>query len=107
MAAGITLAQYYASEALRLFAAGHTNFDLLLAQRTLDWVERKWPHGHVSLRVLYTRGPNGIRDSNTAKRIATILANHGWFIFADKAIEIDVHKTKDAWRVVRKQHGSL
>ncbi len=101
MAAGIELAQYYANEALRLFASGHINPDLLLAQRALDWLQKDWCEKYVSLRVIYTHGPNPIRDSKTAKRIVKILVEDGWLIPVGKSVEVDGHKTKDAWLVAK------
>ena len=101
MAAGIELAQYYATEGLRLFSAGHTNPDILLAQRVLEWLEREWHKEFVSLRVLYSLGPNAIRDSKTARRIATILVDHGWLMPAAQSVRVNGHTTKAAWRVVR------
>ena len=101
MAAGIELAQHYAGEALRLFAAGHADPDILLAQRTLEWLEREWNEDFVSLRAIYTHGPNPVRDAKTARRIAAILADHGWLFPTKEAVIVGGHKTKDAWRVVR------
>jgi hypothetical protein len=103
MAAGIEIAQYYASEGLRLFSAGHTDPDILLAQRTLEWLKREWHEEFVSLRVLYSLGPNPIRVSKTARRIAAILADHGWLIPTDQSVTVSGHRTKDAWRVVRSE----
>jgi hypothetical protein len=101
MVAGIELAQYYATEALRLFAAGYIDPDILLAQRTLKFLECEWREEFVSLRVLYTHGPNAIRDRKTAKRIAKILADHGWLDSVTESVIVDGHRTKDAWRVIR------
>jgi Protein of unknown function (DUF3987) len=42
MAAGIELAQHYAAEALRLFAASRVSAGLQLADRTLKWLRAHW-----------------------------------------------------------------
>ncbi len=69
LAAGIKLAEHYAGEALRLFHAGRSDLDLLLAQRTLDWLLGRWSEDHVGLSDLYRLGPNPIRDSKTARKM--------------------------------------
>ena len=38
--AGITLAQFYLTEALRLFDSARTNPDLLLAEKLLGWLRQ-------------------------------------------------------------------
>jgi hypothetical protein len=77
MAAGIELAQHYASEALRLFEVGSIDGDLLLAQKVLRWlIERGRPT--VTLVDVYQRGPYAVRSSKPAGRIASILEEHGY-----------------------------
>jgi hypothetical protein len=100
LAAGIELAQHYASEALRLFTGGIIDPDILLAQITLDWLQTKWTEPCVSLRALYQFGPNRIRTAKVARQIAGILEKHGWLIQVENAVEIDGHSTLDAWRIV-------
>lgn len=98
---GIQLAEHYAAEALRLFNAGRMDPDLLLAQRTLDWLTEKWPHDHIGLSDLYRLGPGPIRDRKTAKKVAGILADHGWLVASEGGAEIDGEHRREAWRVVR------
>jgi hypothetical protein len=78
MASGIKLATYYASEALRLFEAGFTNPDLLLAQKLLDWLQRPAAPETVDLREIYRSGPNRLRDKEIAQKMVNILMDHGW-----------------------------
>jgi hypothetical protein len=87
MAHGITLAQFYAAEALRIQAASQINPDLALAQHLLDWLQKDWPEltGLVSLPDIYQFGPNQIRDKQTASRIVSILENHGYLLRKDPA----------------------
>ena len=101
LGAGIQLAEHYAAEAMRLFNAGRMDPDLLLAQRTLDWLTDKWPHDHVGLTDLYRLGPNPIRDRKTAKKVAGILADHGWLVASEGGAKIDGEHRREAWRVVR------
>jgi hypothetical protein len=99
--AGIQLVEYYANEALRLFAAGVADADLLLAKRTLEWLHEKWRHPHVSTCDLYQRGPKPIRDQRTARKIANILDDHGWLASIEGGTVIDGQHRREVWRVMR------
>ncbi len=101
LAAGIKLAEHYAGEALRLFQAGRCDPDLLLAQRTLDWLHKKWRENHLGLSDLYRLGPNAIRDSKTAKKMIHILEDHGWVVRMDGGAEVGGQHRREAWRIVR------
>jgi Protein of unknown function (DUF3987) len=103
MKSGITLAEYYAAEALRVFEASKINIDLILAQRLLDWLHRDWraEKGHlVSLPDIYRCGPGAIRDKATAKKMAGILADHGWLIPQAGGAEVDGKYRREVWRIV-------
>ena len=77
--AGIVLARFYLTEALRLFHAAKTNPDLLLAEKVFSWLRTRGSnHQLFSLPCIYQNGPNGVRDKATAARCVTILADHGW-----------------------------
>jgi hypothetical protein len=90
--AGIALARYFASEALRMHAAGLNDPDLLLAQRLLAWLrEQSQP---VMLRKIYTSGPNPLRNRKDASKIVQILEDHGW-------LQRD-QRLAEAWSVIEK-----
>ena len=78
MAAGITLAQHFVAEALRLFEASRVSDDLRLAQSLLTWLLGSWNEDFVSLPDIYQKGPNAIRDKTTAARLVGILEDHDW-----------------------------
>jgi hypothetical protein len=98
---GITLAEHYVAEALRLFEASRVNADLLLAQRVLDWSQRQWTEECISLPDIYQRGPNAIRDKETAAKLVKILTDHGWLIPQVGGAEVDGRFRREAWKVVR------
>ncbi len=101
LAAGIRFAEHYAVEALRLFQAGRSDPDLLLAQRTLDWLHKKWRESHLGLSDLYRLGPNAIRDSKTARRMIRILEDHEWIVPVEGGAEVGGQHRREAWRIVR------
>jgi Protein of unknown function (DUF3987) len=98
MQAGIALAQFYLIEALRLVDAGATDQDLLLAEKLLAWAQE---HEHIYLRQIYQFGPNSIRDAKTAKRLVSILEEHGWLIRVEGGMELDGAHRREVWRVWR------
>jgi hypothetical protein len=98
MAAGIALAQHYQDEALRLFEAGATNGDLLLAEKVRDWIREQG--GTVSLRSLYQYGPNRVRDAATARRILGILTEARWTERLEAGAVIDGKHCRDVWRLI-------
>ncbi len=100
---GITLAEHYAGEALRVFEASKTNADLVLAQRVLDWMHQQWTEPAISLPDIYQRGPGAIRDKATAKRMVTVLADHGWLIPVLEGAEVGGHWRREAWRIMKAQ----
>jgi hypothetical protein len=101
MAAGITLAQHYVAEALRLFEASRVSDDRRLAQRLLTWLLGSWNEEFISLPDIYQKGPNAIRDKTTAARIVAILEDHSWLNRERSGAEIAGQHRREAWRIVR------
>ena len=101
IAAGIELAQFYAGEALRLFAAGLVSADLRLAQRLLDWLTASWQEDLISLVDIYQRGPNQIRDKTKAKQLVKILEEHGWLVRQDQGGIVAGQRRREVWRIIR------
>jgi hypothetical protein len=101
MKAGITLAEYYAGEALRVFETSKANADLMRAQQLLDWLHRQWQEPEISLPDVYQRGPRAIRDKATAKRLVAVLADHGWLVPILEGAETAGKWRREAWRIVR------
>ncbi len=95
----ITLARYYLAEAVRLYNAQKTNGRLKLAQITLDWLHKEWPHDVVSLPDLYQRGPNRVRDKDTAYQIVRTLEDHHWLTQIPDGAEVAGTKRREVWRI--------
>jgi hypothetical protein len=96
MKAGITLVQFYLTEALRLVEAGATAPDLLMAEKLLAWAQQ---YAHIYPLKIYQYGPHGIRDKQTARRIASILEEHGWLIRVEGGMELDGAHRREVWKV--------
>jgi hypothetical protein len=99
--AGIILARFYLTEALRLFHAGKTDPDLLLTEKVLSWLRTRGASRPqlVSLPCVYQTGPNGVRDKTTAARCLAILADHGWVRPLEGGAEIEGKRRRQVWEV--------
>jgi hypothetical protein len=96
---GTLLAEYFASEALRLFDAGTISQELRDAENLRAWLYEKWDKPYIPLRDIYQRGPNRIRNAKTAKHAAYVLEQHGWLHRIDEGMEIDGKSVKDIWLI--------
>jgi hypothetical protein len=99
---GIILAEFYASEALRLNEAARIRRHLRLAQQLLDWLLFEWKEENVSLPDIYTRGPYSIRDQKTARDLVTVLEEHGWLLHILQGAVVAGQQRREVWRVVRR-----
>jgi hypothetical protein len=102
MAHGITLAQHYVSEALRLFQGARVDRDLRLAVLLLDWLS-SWGERNISLRDIYQFGPNAIRDRKTALRVVQILEAHKWLVKLPGSTVVNGERRRDAWRIAAEE----
>ena len=98
---GIELANYYASETLRLFDASSIRAELKQAEVLLNWLQRVWHEPAVSVRVILRRGPKPIRDKATAERLLSILESHGWVWALDEAA-VEGKPVRKAWGIYGK-----
>lgn len=101
MEAGIALSAHYMAEAKRLFNAQRVRTRLKMAETTLRWLQHEWPHTLVSLPDLYQRGPNQIRDKDTARIVVRILEEHGWIEELPEGAEIDGARRREVWRIIK------
>jgi hypothetical protein len=97
---GIALVDFYAAEALRLIGVGLADPDIVLAETLLGWLHTTG-RTVVHLAEIYQFGPRAIRDKETALRIVRILEDHGAVRRLKPGTEVDGHRRRDAWEVVR------
>jgi len=99
MACGIALAQHYAAETLRLQGGATVSPDLRLAARLLVWWQAR-PDPRCHLAAIYQTGPSALRDAATARRIVTVLEEHGWVRRLPAGTSLDGAPRRDAWELV-------
>jgi hypothetical protein len=97
--AGIVLAEHYAGEALRLFGAGQVNGPLRQAKELGTWLLSKWDESAVSITDICQRGPNAIRDSDTAKKLVAILEENRWVRRIKEGAVVAGQYRRDAWKI--------
>src|SRR5262249_48444309 len=99
---GMQVAVWYATEAKRISETCTASSELLPAQmlppaqKLLDWLQHGWTKPTISVRDIYTRGPNSIRNRRSAIELAEILVKHGWLV----PIEAQRRETRK-WRIIR------
>jgi hypothetical protein len=103
LAAGMQLAEHYATEALRIFEAGLTDPDLRLADALLTWLRDDWqePGDLVSLPDIYQRGPAAVRDAKTARKLVGILEAHGHLAAVEGGAKVGDVQRREAWQLRR------
>jgi hypothetical protein len=96
MEAAITLMEFYIAETRRLFCVGAPDPDMVLAETLLGTLKGK---GLTSLPDIYQRGPDGVRDAKTARRIVKLLEDHGWLYPIPGGAEVNGTPRREAWEV--------
>lgn len=98
--AGVVIVQHYLAEALRVLEVGQVDQEILLAEKLLAWAATQ-PGGAFHLAQAYQRGPYGVRDAKTARRIIDVLVEHGHLVRVEKGAFLDGAHRRDVWEVTR------
>lgn len=101
MAAAITLAQFYLSEASRLASAATISADIDKAEALRKWLLESWPHPEIMVRDVVRLGPNALRESPKARAALGILEKHGWLGLLEAGAVVRGAARAEAWRIVR------
>jgi hypothetical protein len=74
---GIKLAEFYLSEAVRLFGKGSSNTLMEDAQLLSDWLRDVWPENLISVQSIAQKGPGRVRQGGDYIRsLVDILVRH-------------------------------
>ncbi len=99
----IKLADYYATEALRLFEASACSPEIAQATKLLEWLSTSWAEPFIGLRAIYRLGPNSIREKAEAQKAVATLEDHGWLTPCEPPFpQVGGQPVREAWRVIRK-----
>lgn len=101
LAKGVTLAEFYALEALRLLDAEGMDPKMRVAEDLREWlVGDGWGEELIGLRFICQRGPRTVRAADKAREAMAILERNGHVALLPKGAEIGGQRCREAWRVI-------
>lgn len=98
---GVTLAQFYLSEAQRLAEAGAVSEETNRAEVLRKWLVESWPHPEIMPREVVQSGPNRLRESKAARATLSVLVAHGWLEPLPNGTEVRGAVRREAYLIVR------
>jgi Protein of unknown function (DUF3987) len=84
MQRGITLAEYYLTERLRLSDPNAVNTDLSNAEELRRWLKNVWKEPFISSAEVGQYGPKHLRKAEVAHPALELIATHGWLFKIDE-----------------------
>ncbi len=97
----VKIADFYTTEALRLFQARSCSPELRQAEKLLEWLKNSWREPLIGLRAIYRLGPNSIRDADAAKKAVAVLEAHGWLVKTAGPAKVEGLPVREAWFIRR------
>ena len=104
---GVSLAQFYLTEARRLAEAGLVSEETAKAERLRLWLLDSWPHGDVTPSEILNRGPNALREAKALSGPLSMLVRAGHLVPLEPGIIIRGGARKEAYRIVRAGHDAV
>lgn len=105
MANGITLAQYYLSEAARLADAATVSAEIEKAEALREWLLHVWPHPEILPSEILQRAPiRALRERPAAKKAIATLLEAGWLVAFDAGEMIRGAARKEAYLIAGRVH---
>jgi hypothetical protein len=110
MASGITLAQFYLGEAVRLSDAALISAETAQAEALRVWLLERWPEqaqrldrdpATITPKDAMQYGPNALREAKVARKLLATLADSGWLVALPEGEVIGGAARKLAYRIVR------
>lgn len=110
MASGITLAQFYLGEAVRLSDAALISAETAQAEALRVWLLERWPEqarrldrdpASITPKDAMQYGPNALREAKVARKLMATLADSGWLVAMPEGEMIGGAARKLAYRIVR------
>lgn len=103
MEAGITIAQWYLDEVLRITLDDMASPEVLQAEKLLAWL-----HGrrivNTAIKQIAQYGPNSMREKRQVEPIIDLLVDHGWLVPLPEGGKVMMGSketyARQAWKVV-------
>lgn len=101
LARGVTLAEFYALEALRLLDAEGMDPKMRVAEELRAWlVGDGWGEEFIGLRFICQRGPRTLRLVDKAREAMAALERNGHVVRLEQGAEIGGQRCREAWRII-------
>lgn len=101
MAAGISLAQFYLNEAVRLADAAIISREIDRAETLRKWLLESWEHREIMVRDVVRLGPNPLRESPKARDALKLLQQHGWIHKLETGTVVRGSARNEAWVIAK------
>lgn len=99
---GISLAQYYLTEARRLADGAIISKETDRAEKLRLWMLSNWPHDDITPSEVLRNAPHrDLRESPAARAAIGVLERHGWLVPLSPMTLVRGVTRKEAWRIVR------
>lgn len=101
LAAGIALAEFYLSEAVRLFGQAPPSSIVADAQELSDWLSTKWKENLISITTILQFGPKQVRQGGDyVRELLDTLVRHEHLAENPGGGMVTGKKVREAWRVI-------
>lgn len=97
----IRIADFYASEAVRLFGSPALSPEVVRAEALREWLLTGWHKHVIGLRHIVRLGPNAIREARSARAALVVLEAHGWVTPIPSGAIIEGERAREAWHIWR------
>jgi hypothetical protein len=98
---GITLAEYYLSEVLRLQSVASVSVETDQAEQLRQWLLNTWKFDDIVPSEATQYGPSCVREAKKTRAAIALLQSYGWLIPLDKGTFIRGATRKEAFRIVK------
>lgn len=104
--AGITLADYYLSEARRLADSANVSEEIDRAETLRKWLLERFEYPEIMPSEVLQKVPSrALRESPAARKAIATLEKHGWLVRLPEGTEVRGKVRKEAYRIVRAGHA--
>jgi hypothetical protein len=98
LVAGIKIAEFFASETLRLHSASRVGLEIRDAEILRRWLMNHWQEPYITVRVIQRVGPGSMREKSRIERLLNVLEAHNWVARMPGAT-VEGKQTRTAWAI--------
>lgn len=100
--AAIALTNYYLDQKLTIFRKTHVDPEMLLAEKTWNWMVERWEDPLISLRDLCHYGiPSAVRRVDAASKVIAILEREGHLVRLEGKHQVKGEFRERVWKIIQ------